>query len=100
MEAYSYIGVELRWIHDQLAELHAQGARSRTTTTATRLAQADGMPLENLDEPLAHAINYATSHRGLYAQAGLWFNPPIAVALAAGAASRCKSANGSLRCRL
>ena len=35
---------------------------------------------------LAHAINYATSHRGLYAQAGLWFNPPVAVALTAGAA--------------
>ena len=83
LEAYSYLGVELRWIHDQLAEL---GERSFEEYYRTRLEQADGMPLEKLDEPLAHAINYATSHRGLYAQAGLWFNPPVAVALTAGAA--------------
>ena len=86
LEAYSYIGVELRWIHDQLAELHAQRAALQDDYYRARLEQADGMPLENLDEPLAHAINYATSHRGFYAQAGLWFNPPIAVALGAGAA--------------
>ena len=45
------------------------------------------MPLERLDEPLAQAINYATSHEGFHAQAGLWFNPPVAVGLSAGAAT-------------
>ena len=52
-----------------------------------RLAQAVDMPLEKLDGSLAQAINYATSHEGFYAQAGLWFNPPVAVVLSAGAAA-------------
>jgi SAM-dependent methyltransferase len=110
LEASSYIGVELRWLHDQLAELHAQNATVLDQQAAlrelmagfgqeagvggtsfeeyyrTRLEQADGMPLQELDEALAHAINYANSGRGLYAQANLWFNPPVAAALAAGAA--------------
>ena len=51
-----------------------------------RLAQAADLPLEKLDGPLAQAINSATDHRGFYAQAGLWFNPPVAVALTAGGA--------------
>jgi SAM-dependent methyltransferase len=118
-EATSYIGVELRRLHDRLAELEDQqaalveqqaalldqqaalldqqaGLRDQLTGLEgksfeeyyrARLGEADGMPLENLDESLAQVINYAGSDRGFYSQAGLWFNPPIAVALGAGAAS-------------
>jgi hypothetical protein len=82
-EASSYIGVELRRIHERLAQL-ADG--SFEEYYRMRLAGAAEMPLEKLDEPLAQAINYATSHQGFYAQAGLWFNPPVAVELSAGAA--------------
>lgn len=36
-------------------------------------------PLEALDQPLADVANYAASHNGWAAQAGLWFNPPVSV---------------------
>ena len=52
-----------------------------------RLAQVGDLPLEKLDASLADAINDATGHRGFYAQAGLWFNPPVAVALSEGSAT-------------
>ena len=83
-EATSYIGVELRRIHDLLAQF---GETSFEEYYKMRLASAVEMPLEKLDEPLAKAINYATSHQGFYAQAGLWFNPPVAVGLSAGTAT-------------
>jgi len=82
-EASSYIGVELRRLQDELAELRE---RSFDEYYRMRLARVDDLPLEKLDEPLARAVNAATSHRGLYAQAGLWFNPPVAVVLAKGTA--------------
>ena len=82
---------------DQLAELHDQlaglqdlvagfGERSFDEYYQLRLAQAADLPLEKLDGPLAQTINFATGHRGFYAQAGLWFNPPVAVALTIGGA--------------
>ena len=111
-EASSYVGAELRrvddqlagvhdeltGVHEQLAGLHDQqaglrdllagfGERSFEEYYQLRLAQADDLPLEKLDGPLAQTINYATSHRGFYVQAGLWFNPPVEVALSAGAAA-------------
>jgi len=117
-ETSSYIGVELRRVHDQLAELydvlaghrdqlaglHDQlaglndqqaglrdllahfGERSFDEYYQLRLAQAADQPLEKLDGSLARTINVATGHRGFYAQAGLWFNPPVAVALTIGGA--------------
>lgn len=83
-EASSYLGVELRRIHDLLAEL---GESSFDEYYKMRLASAIEMPLAKLDEPLAQGINYATGHQGFLAQAGLWFNPPVAVELSAGAAA-------------
>ena len=83
-EASSYIGVELRRMHDRLAELEES---SFEEYYKMRLASAVEMPLERLDEPLAQAINYAAGHQGFFAQAGLWFNPPVAVDLSAGAAA-------------
>jgi Caenorhabditis protein of unknown function, DUF268 len=83
-ESYSYIGVELRRLHDLLAGF---GERSFQENYARRLADACHLPLEELDETLAQVINYATGNRGFYAQAGLWFNPPIAVTLSAGGAA-------------
>jgi SAM-dependent methyltransferase len=89
-EASSYIGVELRRVHDQLAGLQDQltdfGQRSLEEYYHMRLAQASDLPLEKLDGALAQTINEAMTHRGFYAQAGLWFNPPIAVTLTAGGA--------------
>ena len=90
-ETSAYIGVELRRIHEQLAgtqDLLADfGETSFEENYKTRLAQAVDMPLEKLDDSLAQVINYAMSHEGFYAQAGLWFNPPVSVALSAGAAT-------------
>jgi SAM-dependent methyltransferase len=83
-EASSYVGVELRRLYDLLAQF---GERPYEEYYQARLAQAVKMPLETLDEPLAQAINYATSHEGFYAQAGMWFNPPFAVGLSAGTAT-------------
>ena len=89
-EASSYIGVELRRVHDQLEGLQDQltdlGERSFEEYYQLRLAQSGDLPLEKLDAPLARAINEAMSHRGFYAQAGLWFDPPVAVALTTGGA--------------
>ena len=103
-EASSYVGVELRRLQDQLAGfdeqlvgLHAQQAglqeqlsgfvqRSFEEYYQLRLAQAADLPLEKLDGPLAQTINEAVSGCGFYAQAGLWFNPPVAVALTTGGA--------------
>jgi Caenorhabditis protein of unknown function, DUF268 len=83
-ESSSYIGVELRRLHDLLAGF---GERSFQENYETRLAHACDLPLEELDESLAQVINYATGHQGFYAQAGLWFNPPVKVALSTGAAT-------------
>ncbi len=83
-EASSYIGVELRRLHDELEGLREKALDEHYRM---RLARVADLPLEELDAPLAHAINDATSYRGLYAQAGLWFNPPVAVVLSEGAAS-------------
>ena len=84
-------------LHDQQVELHDQqaglqdlvggfGERSFEECYQLRLAQAADLPLEKLDGSLARTINIATGHRGFYAQAGLWFNPPVAVALTIGGA--------------
>ena len=51
-----------------------------------RLGCAVRQPLDALEAPLAEALNYAGSHRGFVAQAGLWFNPPVVVELSEGAA--------------
>lgn len=83
-EDSTYVGVELRRLYDLVADF---GEKSFEKYYAMRLASAVQMPLEKLDEPLAQAINYATSHEGFHAQAGLWFNPPFAVGLSAGAAT-------------
>lgn len=42
-----------------------------------RMARATGGALEQLDQQGADLINYAASHRGFAAQAGLWLNPPV-----------------------
>jgi SAM-dependent methyltransferase len=99
-EASSYVGVELRRLNDELAGLHDKlagqqdqlaglqdlMARSFEDYYQLRLAQVPGLPLEKLDGSLAQAINSVMDHRGFYAQAGLWFNPPVAVSLTAGGA--------------
>jgi SAM-dependent methyltransferase len=85
-EASSYVGLELRRIHDVLDALQETTQGWLDEYYRMRMAHAAATSLEELDEPLAHAINYATSHRGFYAQADLWFNPPVSVRLAQGSA--------------
>ncbi len=100
-EASSYVGVELRRLHDQLAGIHDELAGQRDQLTGIqgmvagsleeyyqrRLAHSAELPLERLDAPLAQLINFATGYRGFYAQGGVWFNPPVEVTLSAGAAA-------------
>jgi 2-polyprenyl-3-methyl-5-hydroxy-6-metoxy-1,4-benzoquinol methylase len=83
-ESSSYIGVELRRLHDLVAGF---GERSFSEHYQERLARARGLALGELDESLAQVINYATGDSGFYAQAGLWFTPVVEVALSAGAAA-------------
>lgn len=83
-ETSAYVGVELRRIHDLLADFEET---SFEEVYKSRLAQAVEMPLEKLDDALAQVINYANSHEGFYAQAGLWFNPPVSVLLWSGNAA-------------
>ncbi len=70
-------------LRDLLADF---GERSFEEYYQLRLAQAADLPLEKLDGSLARTINVAAGHHGFYAQAGLWFNPPVAVALTIGGA--------------
>jgi hypothetical protein len=89
-ETSSYVGVELRRLSEQVVRLDQRladfGQRAFEEYYQVRVAQAASLPLEKLDGALANAINSATDQRGFYAQAGLWFNPPVAVALRAGGA--------------
>ena len=34
----------------------------------------------DIDQSVAHLLNYASSHRGFAAQRGLWLNPPLSLA--------------------
>lgn len=51
---------------------------------APQAPRASTGQLADLDDDSAAWLNYASSHRGFAAQAGLWFNPPISLAFAAG----------------
>lgn len=95
-ETSAYLGVELRRIQEELGRTQEELGRTQALVAdfgetsfhesyKARLGQAVDMPLEKLDDSLAQVINYATSHVGFYAQGGLWFNPPVSVALSAGA---------------
>jgi hypothetical protein len=97
-EAVSYTGVELRRFADSLSRLAAslQAHEERILREVERLDQRDfGQRMERtsrgslseLDGAFADAVNFATGHRGLAAQAGLWFNPAVTVELGEGRAS-------------
>jgi methyltransferase family protein len=89
-EAATYIGLELRRLRDQVSGLedHVDALRGATLAQyyEERLARACTLPLAELDQALAAVINYAAGYRGFAAQAGLWFNPPVGVALGPGIA--------------
>jgi 2-polyprenyl-3-methyl-5-hydroxy-6-metoxy-1,4-benzoquinol methylase len=82
-EVSSYIGVELRRIQETLDSVqeHTQDEYYRM-----RLAGARELSLNHLDGTLAEVINRANGIHGVYAQAGLFFNQPVLVALSEGAA--------------
>jgi 2-polyprenyl-3-methyl-5-hydroxy-6-metoxy-1,4-benzoquinol methylase len=97
-EANSYLGVELRRFHEEIDQLrrglneYEQRLFERVDSLeqrdyADRLDRASRLHLAHLDGPLAGLINHAVGHRGFYADAGLWFNPPLTVELAEGSAS-------------
>jgi Caenorhabditis protein of unknown function, DUF268 len=91
-ESNSYVGLEMRGFE---ATIEALAAATRTHTTEV-LGQLDALDqrgyveylqraadarLDQLDGTVAHVVNYANSHRGFAAQAGLWFNPAVTVEL-------------------
>lgn len=81
--AIADIGDHLGRLRDEIMQLsaaeHESAYRARMAATV-----ADGR-LEGLDLPSADLVNFALSHRGYAAQAGLWMNPPVVVAHEAGA---------------
>jgi hypothetical protein len=97
-EANSYLGVELRRFHEEIDLLrrgldeHERRLFERVDSLeqrdyVERLNRASSLRLAHLDAPLAALINHAVGHRGFYADAGLWFNPPLTVELGAGSAN-------------
>jgi hypothetical protein len=89
-EATAYTGIELRRLEETLRangeQLESLSARGLNAYYRDRLARAVDLPLEKLDGALAHLLNHAAGHRGLAAQADMWFNPPVVVELSEGSA--------------
>lgn len=85
-ETSSYVGFELRRLSDAIEGFHTTLQHRLEEYYERRLAHSEHLPLQELDEPLANAINWAASHRGFSAQAGLWFNQPVNVNLGVGSA--------------
>ena len=86
-EVTTYVGMELRRLQEALEGVKTLHERSVEEYYQLRLEQACDLPLANLDGPLAHVINHANGIRGFYAQAGLFFNEPVSIALSPGGAT-------------
>lgn len=65
-------------IHDRLDDLDRMG-RDVLAGLGWRDVPQPGADLAQLDAPRAAYLNWATGPEGCAAQAGLWFNPPVAV---------------------
>ncbi len=90
VEATTLIGRTLGDLEALGQETHrlateAQGLLTETHELAARASgvyfeRLVGGNLNDLDQSVAHLLNYAQSHRGFAAQRNLWFNPPISLA--------------------
>ena len=109
VEASAYIGRALREMRDtfrydaeqlhgllqslnerRLDEVHnvlrdSVELRDRLQADLKRWVEPDATDLRDLDGVRAAFLNFAESHRGFAAQAGLWLNPPVSTEYAAGA---------------
>jgi len=74
-EAASVLGATLAELSASLAEVQEE-----TSVLGRRyLLRSQEGAVEDLDERAAAFLNYAGSHRGFAAQAGLWLNPAVVV---------------------
>jgi hypothetical protein len=84
-EAATVIGqgvTEVRGITEAL-EASVRRIEQRLAPEAYRQLGEAGR-VEDLDETIAHILNYASSHRGFAAQRNLWFNSPLSIIHGAG----------------
>lgn len=85
-EVLTHLGQRLR----QLAEeTNAQGARIETLERSLRASVGDRhfdsiRGLDQMEGTTADILNFAESHNGFKAQAGLWFNDPVVLRYFAG----------------
>ena len=91
VESLSLVGQELRTATDEVSAVTSDVAAMRELLPqltrdehhryyVERLQQLSGTAqLADLDQDVADVINYALSHRGYAAQAGLWLNPPVVI---------------------
>jgi glycosyltransferase involved in cell wall biosynthesis len=63
-----------------IGELQAGTADLRAGSPAARLTALTGVPASQLDGDTARFLTTAVGHEGFAAQAGLWFNAPVAIA--------------------
>jgi SAM-dependent methyltransferase len=87
-EAAAVFGATLADVSAALAEVTASMAEVREETSVLGrryLLRSQEGAVEDLDERAAAFLNYAGSHRGFAAQAGLWLNPAVIVEYGASA---------------
>ena len=89
-EAAAVLGTTVADINATLADMSAALAdvREETSLLGRRyLLRSQEGAVEDLDERAAAFLNYAGSHRGFAARAGVWLNPPVVVEYGAGSVS-------------
>ena len=88
-ESAAHVGVELDRLAGSVdaieASLSALRERLKEELGAYAFHRGVGSDLAEMDGDMAAFLNYAESHRGLLAQAGLWLNPPVSVEYVEGA---------------
>jgi hypothetical protein len=76
MEANAVFG---RSLSDLLAAADIDVPSPPTVSPGRGIAGVVDGSVTEVDEGVAHLLNYAESHRGFAAQRNLWFNPPISL---------------------
>ncbi len=71
------------YLHAEVTGRLEQQVAEVTQAADARLAEANRAAEERLAAELVAAVNRELSHEGDIAQAGMWFNPPVGVRLAA-----------------
>jgi 2-polyprenyl-3-methyl-5-hydroxy-6-metoxy-1,4-benzoquinol methylase len=71
------------YLHEQVTGRLEQQVAEVTRAADERLAEAKRATDERMPHEIAAAVNRELGHEGSIAQAGLWFNPPIGVRMAA-----------------